>query len=265
MLFSLDPFTDIFASIWPEKCTKTVLLIAFVLSLVFLPTWKNECALSIHQVVFPFSFKNSPILPSVFSVALDFGFEELPFICTFISPYHFSMSVLLVTLPLANVYIAVKIDESAKAMVHALTPIAVVSGSVWPNLYTSPIFKIIKPFSFIQGVKFIIFENGSHKSLFAIRRLLSPIKFRQFFYFLHNDQIVIIWFIYFFLCKLRIWPIRIYTAWHKHITRFLNTGVFLSLSIIWVFVYIGAATVQALKSYWSHLLVFILIVVSIKI
>ena len=192
MLFSLNPLADVFSSIRPEKCTKSMFLISFIFTCIFFATRKYKSAFTIHQIIFPLTFKYSPILPSICSLTLYFRFKEFTFVCAFISPNHFAMTVLLVALPLSNVNITVKIDKPTISVIHSLFPISIVPSSIWPNLNASTIFKIVKPFAFIQSIKLIVFINRAYKTINSIRWLLSPIKLWQFFYFLHYNQVVII-------------------------------------------------------------------------
>ena len=164
----------VFSSIWPLKCSLSLLHIVKVLAHVLPPIRPREGPVPLHFVILPVPVVHPLVRPLINSDALDIvvvkvtrvralvgpnefatavllSFHVLPIVACPIWPPLHALPVRLVVLPVALVNVAVRVDQPPPTVCLVVFPVALVSAAVQPDLNAPAVanVRLLQPFTLV--------------------------------------------------------------------------------------------------------------------
>lgn len=129
-MLSVGPLSGIPAAIWPADDSVTVFLVVSVLTLIGLAAVRPfEDPLSVHFVVFPFTYIVPAICPDIGTDTLDVVVAELTLVTRVIGPGEGPLLAMLVASDVG----------------------ALVAGAVWPSFHTHAVLFVCYPITLIRS------------------------------------------------------------------------------------------------------------------
>ena len=94
-LFTLNPATCVFTTIFPNKATLTMPFVFLELSYILFAVRPNQMTMSMHFIIEPVSVELLIVWPNINTPSLNFIHVELPFVNRSVCECKFSPTVLL--------------------------------------------------------------------------------------------------------------------------------------------------------------------------
>ena len=152
MLFTVFPFSNVFAAIFPKESAFAFAFVMHELSDILLfPIRPYQFPSPMHLTLFPLSIVDLSVFLYEFAHATQLIARELPFIPAAISEFDHTLSIFLAHLELSDVFCTIPQSFLSLSVLFILVPFAhILSGSIPSHKRAPAVCLIVFPVAFVD-------------------------------------------------------------------------------------------------------------------